>query len=187
MPNYRRKLPHWHPKDAYVFITWRLYGSLPAKPDVIRYPTPGHAFVARDRALDRQASGPRWLADARIARIVMDAIHVGVSEREFYHPLAWTIMPNHVHLLILPKVEVPVLMRWLKGSTARRANELLGRTGERFWQDESYDRWIRDRGELERVIRYVERNPVNARLVTSEELWPWSSASGQAEPPTPHS
>jgi hypothetical protein len=26
-------------------------------------------------------------------------------------------------------------MRWLKGSTARRANQILGRTGQPFWQD----------------------------------------------------
>jgi putative transposase len=53
-------------------------------------------------------------------------------------------MPNHVHLLILPKVPVPILMRWLKGSTARSANLLLGRTGQPFWQDESYDHYARN-------------------------------------------
>src|ERR1039457_5767764 len=44
-------------------------------------------------------------------------------------------MPNHLHLLILPRVAVPVITRWLKGSTARRANQLLGHTGRPFWQD----------------------------------------------------
>ena len=45
-------------------------------------------------------------------------------------------MPNHVHLLVRPQVAVPRLMRWLKGSTARRADLLLGRTGQPFSQDE---------------------------------------------------
>jgi len=49
------------------------------------------------------------------------------------------VMPNHVHLLILPQVPVAQLMRWLKGSTAREANRILGRTGQPFWQDESWD------------------------------------------------
>jgi putative transposase len=61
-------------------------------------------------------------------------------------------MPNHVHLLILPKVPVPVLMRWLKGSTARSANQLLGRTGQPFWQDESYDHYARNAIQRDRII-----------------------------------
>jgi len=51
-----------------LFVTWRLHGSVPVpKPDVI-YPTPVHAFVAEDRALDR-SPGPQWLSDTRIARL----------------------------------------------------------------------------------------------------------------------
>ncbi len=53
------------------------------------------------------------------------------------------VMPYHVHLLILPQVSVAVLMRWLKGSTARSANRILGRTGQPFWQDESFDHYLR--------------------------------------------
>ena len=30
MSYYERRLPHWHPEDAWLFITWRLAGSLPA-------------------------------------------------------------------------------------------------------------------------------------------------------------
>jgi type I restriction enzyme R subunit/putative DNA methylase len=89
-------------------------------------------------------------------------------------------MPNHAHLLILPKVPVPVIMRWLKGSTARRANLLLGRTGQRFWQDESFDHWVRHNTELDRIVQYIEENPLAAGLVSSAELWPWSSAGWQA-------
>jgi hypothetical protein len=95
------------------------------------------------------------------------------------------VMPNHVHLLVLPLVPIPVLMRWLKGSTARGANRILRRTGRPFWQDESYDHYLR--GAPDRTIAYIEGNPVSAGLVTSAELWPWSSAGWgwQAEPPAP--
>ncbi len=85
-------------------------------------------------------------------------------------------MPNHVHLLIVPKVEVPVLMRWLKGSTARRANLILGRTGQPFWQDESYDHYLRNGKSVLRTVEYIERNPVSAGLARSVEEWRWSSA-----------
>jgi type I restriction enzyme R subunit/putative DNA methylase len=94
-------------------------------------------------------------------------------------------MSNHVHLLILPKVAVSAIMRWLKGSTARSANQLLGRTGQPFWQDESYDHWVRNSKQFDRIIEYIEENPVSTGLVASPELWPWSSAAWQAEPPAP--
>ena len=168
-----------------MFLTWRLWGSLPAVRERTAYPTPGHAFVAADRALDRHGSGPRWLNDPRIAGFVAESIQSGENQRRFYELRAWVVMPNHVHLLILPQVAVPAITRWLKAWTARRANHLLGRTGQPFWQDESYDHWVRNRQERDRIIRYIEENPVSAGLVASAELWPWSSAAGQAEPPAP--
>jgi len=140
MPEYRRRLPHYHPDGAHLFLTWRLWGSLPAKPDSTLYATPGHAFAAQDRVLGRRASGPLWLKGPQIADLVSNTILVGDCERHFYDLVAWVVMPNHVHLLILPVVATPALMRWLKGSTARDANQILGRSGQPFWQDESYPR-----------------------------------------------
>jgi len=185
MLEYRRRLPHFHPDDDYLFLTWRLWGSLPSKLPVRPYPTPGHAFVAADRALHAEQPGPVWLKDPRIAPLVVETIAAGEQERAFYELYAWVVMPNHVHLLILPKVAVPAITRWLKGSTARRANQLRGRTGVPFWQDESYDHWARNTKEFDRIIGYIEDNPVSAGLVGSAELWPWSSATGQAKPPAP--
>jgi putative transposase len=185
MPEYRRRLPHFQPEHAYLFLTWRLWGSLPRRAESMVYPTPGHAFVAQDRALDRCVSGPQWLKNPEIAELVAQAIVRGQYQRQFYELYAWVVMPNHVHLLILPKVAVAVLMRWLKGSTARRANQVLGRTGLPFWQDESYDHYLRRASQVDRTIAYIEENPVSAGLVCSPELWRWSSASRQAEAPAP--
>ena len=177
MPEYRRRLPHFQPDGIYVFLTWRLWGSVPAQHGPAKYLTPGHAFLAADRALDRSPSGPRWLADPRVADLVAGAIQAGKHTRHYYELLAWSIMPNHVHMLILPKVPVAKLMWWLKGSTARQANQLLSRTGRPFWRDESYDHYVRTRSELGRIAAYIERNPVSAGLVDSGELWRWSSAA----------
>jgi putative transposase len=94
-------------------------------------------------------------------------------------------MPNHVHLLILPRVATSKITRWLKGSTARAANRHLGRTGSPFWQDESYDHYLRSPEQMNRTIAYIEHNPVAAGLVDSIERWPWSSAGWQAETPAP--
>jgi len=185
MSEHRRRLPHFHPDDTYLFLTWRLWGSPPAKTQFAVYPSAGHAFVAQDRALDRRASGPLWLSDPRIADLVARAIVIGEGERRFYELCAWVVMPNHVPLLILPRVPPPILMRWLKGSTARSANLILGRTGQPFWQDESYDHYLRNVRQIDRTIAYIEENPVSAGLVKSVAEWTWSSAGWQAKPPAP--
>jgi REP element-mobilizing transposase RayT len=65
------------------------------------------------------------------------------------------------------------VLRKLKWNTALRANKVLGRSGA-FWHPESYDRVIRDGGELERTIRYVLMNPVNAGLCKDWRDWKWT-------------
>ena len=156
MSEYRRRLPHYQPDGAYLFLTWRLWGSRPSQAASGVYPTPGHAFVAQDRALHRHSSGPVWLRRPEIADLVAQAILIGHDQRRFYELCAWVVMPNHVHLLILARVSVAVLMRWLKGSTARSANRILGRTGQPFWQDESYDHYLRHSSQISRTIVYIE-------------------------------
>jgi REP element-mobilizing transposase RayT len=126
--------------------------------------------------MDKAAFGPVWLSDARVARAVADALRYGESARQFYQLRAWVIMPNHVHVLLLPKTDLSVIMRWVKGSTARAANLILHRTGEPFCQDESFDHCVRNDLELDRIVRYVEYNPVNAGLVARPGDWTWSSA-----------
>ncbi len=85
-------------------------------------------------------------------------------------------MANHVHLLALPRVAPSRFLQTLKGYTARQANLLLKRTGQPFWQSESYDHWVRNEEEGRRIKAYIESNPVKAGLVESAEEYRWSSA-----------
>jgi REP element-mobilizing transposase RayT len=73
-----------------------------------------------------------------------------------------------------------LITRAIKGSSARHANLLLGRTGQHFWQDECFDHWIRNQAEFEKVRNYIEQNPVRAGLVTDSAAWRWSSAGHSA-------
>lgn len=73
-------------------------------------------------------------------------------------------------------------MKSLKGITAKRANQMLGRKG-RFWQEESYDHRVRNDLEFERIRRYIEENPVRAGLVREPADFPWSSAREAARGP----
>ncbi len=85
-------------------------------------------------------------------------------------------MANHVHVLLDPKLPLRVITQGIKGFTAREANQFLKRKGA-FWQDESFDHWVRNQSEFCRIKSYIERNPVVAGLVERPENWPWSSAS----------
>jgi REP element-mobilizing transposase RayT len=93
----------------------------------------------------------------------------------YYDLRAFVIMGNHVHVLLRPRQEVSRLLQWLKGSTARGANQLLARTGQPFWQRESYDHWVRDERQLERIAAYIENNPVQAGFAPDPSQYRWSS------------
>jgi len=175
---YQRNLPHWHPDGAALFITWRLFGSLCSSGRGLRKDARS-AFLGMDRELDRARMGPVWLKDERVARSVVDALRYGQQQLGLYRLMAFALVANHVHLLIQPNSDLSRITPTVKGFTAREANKILGRTGQPFWQDESFDDWVRNRDELNRTIRYVDRHPVFAGLAQSIEVYPWSSACAQ--------
>jgi putative transposase len=180
MSYYERTLPHWQPEDRDLFLTWRLSGSLPAEvmADLRARKTGpmGKRFREYDQELDRSSFGPLWLKEPRIASLVASEIKK-VADNGLCRVYAWVVMPNHVHLLIEPRVPMRFITKAIKGPTARRANLLLGRTGKYFWQDECFDHWIRNGAEFDKVKNYIEQNPVRAGLVTDSARWPWSSAA----------
>jgi REP element-mobilizing transposase RayT len=113
-----------------------------------------------------------YLRQPAVAAIVVASIFKG-AELGHYELYAYAVMANHVHLLIQPKISPSVLMKALKGATAREANRLLARTGEPFWQKESYDHWVRNDTEFQSIRAYIENNPVKAGLVNNAEDYPW--------------
>ena len=182
MTFYRRKLPHWHPQGASIFLTWRLYGSLPASVTTAesgcstRYSV-GRQFKLLDSVLDKCRTGPLWLNDRRIAASVVEIIHRGESALGYFVFHAFVVMPNHVHLLITPNVSIPRITNGIKGSSSHRANVILSREGKHFWQDETFDHWLRSPKEFAKIRAYIENNPVSAGLAAAPQDWPWSSCS----------
>ena len=85
-------------------------------------------------------------------------------------------MSNHVHALVRPHTTTSRLVHSIKGFSAREANKLLGRSGEPFWQSESYDHWVRDDTEFRRIRGYIENNPARAGMVGKADEYRWSSA-----------
>ena len=97
-----------------------------------------------------------------------------------YDLVAFCIMLNHVHLVCTPLEKLAKtyyglteILHSVKRHTAREANKILQRKGT-FWQDESYDHFIRDDAELERIVKYVLHNPVKAGLVKEQTDWKWN-------------
>jgi REP element-mobilizing transposase RayT len=163
MTEYRRDLPHLHQVDRVIFVTWRLAGSLPTDRPYPGGMIDGRRFVAMDRVLDAAQRGPLYLKQPEIARVVAEAI---LNSRGDWEPEAFVVMPNHVHLLVAPRIETREMMRRIKGASARYANQLLGLSGQAFWQHESYDHLVRNIDEFARIKRYIELNPVRAGLVS---------------------
>ena len=151
MSTSRRRLPHIYPEAAWLFVTWHLHGSLPRA----LYPPPGRpsagkAFVWMDRYLDSTRLGPMFLRLPEVANLTVETLRRG-CEKGLYDLRAFVVMGNHVHVLLRLRQPASRVLQWLKGTTAREANLILARTGQSFWQRESYDHWVRDAHELERI------------------------------------
>ncbi len=91
--------------------------------------------------------------------------------------LAYCLMNNHVHLLAVPE-EKTSLARGI-GSTnllyTQYINRKYKRSG-RLWQNRFFSAIVEEEPYLWSVMRYIERNPVRAKIVKKAEEYSWSSA-----------
>lgn len=121
---------------------------------------------------------------AAFARLLGEA-----SERLPMRLVAWCLMPNHFHLVLWPRRDGDLSrwMQWLLTAHVRRYHRHYGSSGH-VWQGRFKAFPIQHDEHLATVLRYVERNPLRARLVRRAEDWPWSSLSSlrTEEHPTLH-
>ena len=130
--------------------------------------------------LDQCNSGPTFLKDPRIAELVANELHR--FDDDLYDLIAYTIMPNHVHILINTAIQISTatniaewetlnikpldqIMKRIKGPSAVYANRLLKRSGA-FWQKESFDHYIRNEKEFQNIVNYILSNPMKAKIVS---------------------
>jgi REP element-mobilizing transposase RayT len=176
----RGYLPHCDARGLTQSVTFRLADSLPQSRCEIWAELARIASDAKRRALAESwldaGYGGCVLREPECARLVEQSLLHFADQR--YHLLAWVIMPNHVHVLvrIFPGWPLHLLVKSWKSYSARALNRVLGQQGT-FWQADYFDRFIRDEAHLQREIRYIDENPVTARLVGRAGDWPWSSAS----------
>jgi putative transposase len=188
---YHRHLPHWRQKGATYFVTFRLGDALPqSKLQLLKrireewertYPPPRNdeAWIAYAREVTNSAE--RWLdegygvchfRDRCWCDDLRDRLHHFQGQRYFLS--CWAMMPNHCHAVIQPFDDFALedLLGAMKGVTARHINAALGTSGA-IWEEECYDRIVRDEEHLWRVIQYIGRNPRKAGLANEEEWRRW--------------
>ncbi len=178
----RGYLPHLDTPGLLQGVTFHLGDSLPRHVLGRLRAEAAESLIERQRTMERLLDagyGACWLGRPEIARLVEDALLHFDGIR--YRLLCWTVMPNHVHALIetLPGHPLYRVVQGWKGFTAFAANRLLGRSGA-FWARDYFDRYVRDDRHLAAVVRYIDNNPVKARLAESPEGWPFGSARRRA-------
>ncbi len=100
-------------------------------------------------------------------------------ENSRVHLSAVVVMPDHVHLLFVPRRNTdgwpfPLvdILQCLKGATAHRINKLLHRSGP-VWEEESFDHVLQSDESLKEKCEYIRQNPVKASLVDRAEDYKW--------------
>ncbi|HKR54414.1 MAG TPA: carbamoyl-phosphate synthase large subunit, partial [Chthoniobacterales bacterium] len=177
-----RNLPHWRQAGAAYFVTFRLADAVPAtllrewEEELITWrkfhPEPWDAATkyeyqrrfqeAREEWLDK-GHGSCLLQAKYAAETVASALKHFQGTR--YLLDAFVVMPNHVHALLQP-LNGHSLSEILHSWKSFTGKELKRRSGNRetVWQDENYDRIVRDEQELEHCREYIECNPRKAGL-----------------------
>ncbi len=180
----RGYLPHIEAGRRYQFVTYRLADSLPAfliemwKKELAELPEPEFKkqYHRRIESYLDEGHGSQILRNPVAATIVQDSLLFGHPER--YALAAWVIMPNHVHILIGPSDgwTLSRIMHDHKSYTSHEIGKKLSLPGQ-HWQVENFDRFIRNPEHFDAVARYIEWNPVKAKLCADPKSWIYSSAN----------
>ena len=138
----RRHLPHWTLKGAIYFVTFRT-----------------------DSKTDKNVCPTLSVEEQKLV-----LKHIINGNEKFYTLISAIVMPDHIHMLLTPMggYSLSRIMKGIKGVSARRLNLKRGTSGS-IWQEESFDRIIRNQNELDEKLSYMLNNPAKRGLTES----PW--------------
>jgi len=174
----RGHLPHCDFPDLVQFVTFRLHDSMPASrrgewQHLLKIEEVRDRRIKLEEYLDRGV-GDCELRESGIAQLVEDAL-LGFHE-DRYKMLAWCVMPNHVHVLcrVMRTPLWKTIQSWKIHSTFQIKRSRCG--VKLSWQREYWDTFMRDEEQERKAVKYIEANPVNAKLCRAPENWSFSSA-----------
>ncbi len=154
-------LPHINMIDYYQFITFRTFESV-------------DDFVLKIRKKDISNQKKEFEIDtyldvsnkgAYLNGDILDYLknYFLAKNNIFYELVCFCIMPNHIHMLFKQKENLAKIMHYIKGSTAHKINKILNKKGK-FWEDNYYDRIIRNEKHFGIVYKYIKNNSLKAGL-----------------------
>jgi len=186
---HKNHLPHWQQDSVFLFVTWRLADALPNEKMgqwieqkeawLKHHPKPwdektGEEYYRRfSQQLDEwleEGHGSCALKNSAASQIVVDALHHFDGER--YGLDSFVVMPNHIHVLFCPSDGhklADIVQSW-KGFTAREISKQLGTKGV-LWQEDYWDRLIRNEPHFQKCREYIRTNPEKAKLRDGEFVW----------------
>jgi putative DNA methylase len=177
----RGYLPHFENFESIQSLTFRLGDAVPDHvaerlAEEVNDEKGDTAYRKRIEEYLDAGHGSCWLGRSSIADMVKGALLFNDSRHYRLH--AWVIMPNHVHVLFqaIPPHELSTILGEWKSFTAHRINHLLKRKGP-LWQEEYWDRYIRNAEHYQRTVDYIRNNPVKSGLVKHAEDWPYTFIS----------
>jgi REP element-mobilizing transposase RayT len=109
-----------------------------------------------------------------------DAITLRLNESAAatnFELLIYTIMPDHLHLLVAAQDESSNLVRFVQRFKQTTGFDYSRETGHRLWQPSFHDHALRREEDLAAVAQYILDNPVRAGLVEHGETWPYCGGS----------
>ena len=166
VPAPRRFLPHVDLIGYYQFVTFRTHDSI-------------DDYLKRVRNEDISSREKEYKIDQYIDLSTKGCYLNGdvleylkeffiSKDKSFYDLVSFTVMPNHVHILFKQNEELQKIMKILKGSTSFNINKILERKGT-FWEENYYDKVIRDEAHFDTVYEYIKNNPIKAELKDYKE------------------
>jgi REP element-mobilizing transposase RayT len=179
---YHRHLPHWRQEGATYAVTFRQSDSIPqAHLQSLKrwrsiweqqHPEPRTEIEWKQFAKEITNKTERWIdegygscvfRESRFSRMMSDSLLHFQNQRHFTS--SFVVMPNHVHAVIRPmsSFELEDCLQRIKQYVSTHINRTLKKEGV-LWEEESYDRIVRDEEHLWKVVQYIGRNPKKAGI-----------------------
>jgi len=163
-------LPHLDIMGYYQFITFRTYDSVDSYIQKIH--TSNHIIKHKQLLIDKYLDSSNkgcYLQDDALKYMYDFLIS---KDQIFYELVSFAIMPNHIHILCKPLLQLDKMIKNIKGISAKEINSILDKSGK-FWANEYFDRCIRDERHFEITYRYIENNPtiLSNKMQSKYRFW----------------